>query len=77
MTGSMNVKFHQSEAAAHYIRSKYGQRCSAGWLAKLAVVGGGPTFRKAGRNRIYTEEDLDAWAQSRMSGPMRSTSEAA
>lgn len=77
MTGLSKSKFHESASAADYIREKYGHRCSTAWLAKLRVVGGGPTFRKAGRTPIYAEDDLDAWARSRLSGPMRSTSEAA
>ena len=44
------------------------------WLAKLAVVGGGPIYRKAGRFPLYTQEDLDHWADSRLGAPRRSTS---
>ena len=35
--------------AAQYIRSRYGFPCSRQWLAELAVLGGGPIFRKATR----------------------------
>jgi hypothetical protein len=41
--------------------------CQPSWLAKLAVVGGFP---------VYEEAALDDWARSRLSAPMRSTSEA-
>ena len=60
--------------AAQHVRDTWGMPCSARWLAKLAVTGGGPVFRKAGRFPIYMPEDLDAWAQSRIGEPRRSTS---
>jgi hypothetical protein len=61
--------------AAAYVRRVYGFPCSRQWLAKLAVVGGGPAYRKAGRTPIYSPSDLDAWAESRIGEPQRSTSE--
>ena len=63
--------------AAHYVRNTWGIPCSTRWLAKLAVTGGGPIFRKAGRFPIYNPADLDDWARSRISAPRRSTSVAA
>lgn len=63
--------------AAHYVRETWGIPCSTKWLAKLAVVGGGPIFRKAGRFPIYLAGDLDGWATSRIGAPRRSTSVAA
>jgi hypothetical protein len=67
-------RYLRRAAAAHYVQAEWGLPCSAKWLAKLAVVGGGPTYRKAGRFPLYTPHDLDAWAESRLSGPRRSTS---
>lgn len=64
-------------AAAHYVRETWGLPCSSKWLAKLAVTGGGPIFRKAGRFPVYTPAEFDAWAQSRIGAPRRSTSVAA
>ena len=63
-------------SAARYVRERWGMPCQASWLAKLAVIGGGPVFRKCGRFPIYAIEDLDSWVQQRLSAPMRSTSEA-
>jgi hypothetical protein len=40
----------------------------------LAVVGGGPIYRKAGRTPIYAPADLDAWAQARIGAPQKSSS---
>ena len=42
-------KYLRRADAAHYVRSTWGIPCSTRWLAKLAVTGGGPIFRKAGR----------------------------
>ena len=61
-------------AAAQYVRATYGFPCSRQWLAKLAVVGGGPVYRKAGRTPLYAPADLDAWATARIGAPQRSTS---
>lgn len=61
--------------AAQYIQSRYGFPCSRQWLAKLAVLGGGPIFRKAGRNPIYAPVELDDWAMARIGEPQRSTSD--
>lgn len=44
-------------------------------LAKFASVGGGPTFRRFGRQVKYLRSDLISWAESRLTGPVRSTSE--
>ena len=61
--------------AAAYVRDKYGFPCSRQWLAKLAVIGGGPKFSKAGRFPIYTPLHLDEWAQSRIGPAQSSTSD--
>jgi hypothetical protein len=57
--------------------------CEAGYpiaratLATLASRGGnGPTYRRFGRVPLYRWGDLLTWAQSRLSRPLRSTSEA-
>jgi hypothetical protein len=62
--------------AARYLREAHGIPCAPATLAKLACVGGGPVFRKAsGKFPIYALDDLDAWARTRLSKPVRSTSE--
>jgi hypothetical protein len=68
------AKYYRRKAAAEFLEQKYGFGANA-TLAKLAVVGGGPPFSKAGRIPLYEEKDLDDWAQSRISAPVRSTSE--
>jgi hypothetical protein len=60
--------------AARYIRETYGIPCVATTLAKYACIGTGPVFRKAGKFPVYSRDDLDAWARSRFSEPVQSTS---
>ena len=64
----------RAEAAQH-IHDKWGYPCSPKTLAKYAVVGGGPRFRKAGRYPLYHPDDLDAWIGGKLSDPVTSTSE--
>jgi hypothetical protein len=48
---------------------------SSATLATKATRGGGPPYRLYGRIPIYRWGDALAWAQSRLSDPVRSTSE--
>ena len=67
-------RYFRRDTAARYVRENWGLPCSKAWLAKLAVVGGGPVFRKAGKTPLYLPADLDVWAQARIGAPRRSTS---
>jgi hypothetical protein len=71
ITAEDNRFLRRCDAAA-YVTKTYGFPCSRQWLAKLAVIGGGPIFRKAGRYPIYKPADLDAWAKARI-GPARAS----
>ena len=69
------TQYLRRKQAGAYLKNKYGFGAEK-TLAKLAVVGGGPEIFYAGtRTPLYTEEKLDAWAQSKISKPVRSTSE--
>jgi len=48
---------------------------AASTLAWLASMGGGPIFTKYGRYPIYQWGDVLDWAESRLSRPVKSTSE--
>ncbi len=61
------------EAAAYL--AEHGYPATNGTLAKLACIGGGPTYRKFGSRSLYTPGDLLSWAESRLSEPMASASE--
>src|SRR5262249_2573781 len=87
MTGVENVRpkvnttsvnplrlLRRTEAAEH-IQQKWGYPCSPRTLAKYAVTGGGPPFRKAGRYALYHPDDLDGWVGRKLSNAVTSTSE--
>jgi hypothetical protein len=46
-------------------------------LAKFAVSGGGPAYRKWGLSTVYLPSDLVAWAQTRAGTPKTHTSQSA
>ncbi|MBR0787767.1 DNA-binding protein [Bradyrhizobium manausense] len=72
------ARYFSRKEASNYLFERHGIRRSYEYLATLACKGGGPVFRKDGpRRAIYTGADLDAYAASVLSKPMRSTSEAA
>jgi len=58
--------------ASDYLRERHGITLSAATLAKLAVVGGGPAFRKDGPFPLYEVDILDAFATARL-GPLRTS----
>jgi hypothetical protein len=69
------TKYYRRKAAAKFIKEKYQQSVSESLLAKLACKGGGPLFRKIQGDAIYEEEDLDAYALSRIGPKVASTAE--
>lgn len=58
-----------------YLAGKHGIDIAVSTLEKLATNGGGPTMQYNGRIPLYHVDDLDAWAQARLSPPVRSTAE--
>lgn len=70
-------KLLRREEAAAYVRETYNVPCSPSYLAKLAVIGGGPKFQRVSRYPLYTPPNLDAWVRSRMTATASSTSELA
>lgn len=69
-------RFLRRKAASQYLLDVHGVVRAPSTLAKYAVIGGGPVFQRIGRDPVYTPNDLDAWVASKLSGPMRSTSDA-
>jgi hypothetical protein len=65
------------KAASDYLHETHGLDRAPSTLAKLAVIGGGPIFQRIGRVPLYATNDLDEWVASKLSAPMRSTSDAA
>ncbi|WP_222184611.1 hypothetical protein [Geminicoccus harenae] len=57
-------RYMRRDAASDYLFRVWGIRRVPTTLAKLACLGGGPRFVKAGRWPMYREEWLDAWART-------------
>jgi hypothetical protein len=74
MNYNSDKRVRRTEAAS-YLQERHGVPCAAKTLAKLACVGGGPVFQKYGRLPLYRLGDLDSWAESKLSRPVRCTSE--
>ena len=70
-----STTYLRRRAAAEYLREQRGIPCSEKTLAKLACIGGGPIYRRFGRIPLYLIADLDAYAEAKLSKPIRSTSE--
>jgi len=62
------------KVASEYLLEVHGVSLSPATLAKLAVVGGGPAFRKDGPFPIYELGDLDTFAIGRLGPHRHSTS---
>jgi hypothetical protein len=61
--------------ASEYLLEEHGVSLSPATLAKLATIGGGPSFRKDGPFPIYERSELDAFAAQRLGPLRRSTSD--
>nr|WP_246686672.1 MULTISPECIES: hypothetical protein [unclassified Methylobacterium] len=61
--------------ASRYLLNEHGIEMAIATLAKLACLGGGPPFQKAGRVPLYPVDLLDKWALARLGRVIRSTSE--
>lgn len=70
-----NKQFLRRKDAGLYLKDRFGFGSEKS-LAKLACVGGGPEFRKAGSAVLYEPAKLDEWAVSKVGSPRYSTSEA-
>ena len=68
-------KLLRRKAASRYLHEVHGVVRAPSTLAKYAVIGGGPVFRRLGRDPVYTPVHLDDWVASKLSGEMRSTSD--
>jgi hypothetical protein len=61
----MDIKYLTRREASDYLTSK-GLRVATSTLGKWVTVGGGPKYRRFGRNAVYTTTDLDDWARQRL-----------
>lgn len=58
-----------------YLANKYGIDIAKATLAKLASIGGGPAMQYIGRIPLYHRDDLDAWAEMKLSKSVKNSSE--
>lgn len=58
------TKYLRRREAADYLKARFGFGSTA-WLAKLAVIGGGPVYVKNGSMPLYTKAELDQWMMIR------------
>lgn len=73
----MQDRYYTRKEAADYLTDERGLPISKNTLQKMACIGGGPPYRVFGARSVYTAGDLDAWADSKLTAPRRSTSELA
>jgi hypothetical protein len=69
------LRLLRRKEAAQYVRDRWGLPLSQQTLAKLAVIGGGPPYRLAGRFPLYELADLDSYALAKIGPKQRSTSD--
>ncbi len=72
----MHKRYLTRQESAHYL-SERGLLVTKNTLQKFATTGGGPEYSIFGNRALYTPENLDAWAEARLSASRKSTSEAA
>lgn len=71
----MQPRYLDRREAAAYLTGVRGLPISWRTLQKMATVGGGPTYRIFGIRAVYTQSDLDTWADAKLSSPRASTSD--
>ena len=70
-----DVRYLDRAEAAEYLTTR-GLRVSKNTLQKWVTVGGGPTYRRFGHRAVYKTEDLDNWAERKLSAPRATYSRA-
>jgi hypothetical protein len=73
-TGGAKPFYLSRRRAAMFLEAAYGAKISNATLAGMAVRGNGPAYRKLGHHVVYDPVDLTAWAESRLSARVHSTS---
>lgn len=68
----MEKRFLSREEAAQYLTAA-GLRTAKATLQKWVTTGGGPAYRRFGKRAVYLVEDLDAWAERKLSAPRLSS----
>lgn len=69
----MEKHYLSREAAAQYLTER-GLTTAKGTLQKWVTTGGGPAYRRFGKRAVYLVEDLDTWAERKLTAPRHSSS---
>ncbi len=69
-----HLRYLDRREAAEYLSAR-GLRVSHKTLQKWVTTGGGPVYRRWGRNAVYLVSDLDAWAAAKLSPPRSSSAQ--
>jgi hypothetical protein len=69
-------RYRTRREAAKYLTEERGCPTACGTLQKLASTGGGPPYQLFGNRAVYTDDNLDAWAEAKLTPLRNSTSEA-
>ena len=75
MTDARKVRRLRRVEASNYLLETWGMSRTPKTLSKLAVIGGGPRFRRDGRIPLYETAALDEWARAQLSKSVHSTAE--
>ena len=70
------TRYRTRREAARYLREERGVPIAWSTLQKLASTGGGPPYQLFGNRAVYTDDNLDAWAEAKLTPLRNSTSEA-
>ncbi len=68
------MEYLTKKQASEYLTKERGFPVSEKTLSKLISVGGSPIYQKFGARVLYTQENLDNWANSRLSKPRTNSS---
>ena len=68
------IHYLTKKQASKYLTQERGFPVSEKTLSKLISVGGSPIYQKFGARVLYTQKNLDDWANSRLSRPRANSS---
>lgn len=69
----MEKRFLSREEAAQYLTER-GLKTAKGTLQKWVTTGGGPAYRRFGKRAVYLVEELNEWAERKLTAPRLSSS---
>jgi len=70
----MENRYISREEAAQYLTEQRGLKVSKNTLQKWVTTGGGPAYRRFGKRAVYLIDDLNDWAERKLSAPRLSSS---